>query len=393
MSYQTVFFDLDGTLTDPALGITNAVIYALGKFGIEETDRKKLCAFIGAPLREMFTESYGLSDDDAETAVAFYREYYAPRGIFECDVFVGIGDLLRELRSDGRTLVVATLKPTVFAVMVLEHFGLARYIDFVSGSELDGSRGSKSDVIEYGFLCCPSADRRSAVMVGDRAHDILGAKKAGIDAIGVLYGYGSRAELARAGAVRIAETVGELADILLEAVNKPALFDTRGLIMLIRELTQEELPAAQRLVWKTFQTFEAPDYAPEGVDTFKKCLYDPAFLSALTFYGAWRDGALAGVLAVRGGNHISMFFVREDCQRQGIGGRLFRFMLERHTAATVTVNSSPFAVGIYEKLGFRSLDGEQTCDGIRYTPMAFSADDRIWRRLPIPPRGLRRLNS
>jgi phosphoglycolate phosphatase len=215
MRYNTLLFDLDGTLTDPGLGITNSVMYALGKFGITVPERKELYRFIGGPLRESFALYYGLSAEDAETAVAFYREYYAPRGIFENEAYPGIEELLRALKSDGAALLVATLKPTVFAVQVLEHFGLDRYFDFISGSELDGSRSDKLAVIERGFTCCPTADRTSAVMVGDRLHDIRAARQAGIASVGVLYGYGGRDEVAEAGPDHIAETVADLSGLLL----------------------------------------------------------------------------------------------------------------------------------------------------------------------------------
>ncbi len=214
MRYQTILFDLDGTLTDPGIGITNSVQYALGKFGINVGDRSDLYCFIGGPLKESFERFYGFSPDDAEKAVAYYREYYAPRGIFENKVYEGIGELLQNLRDDGRTLLVATLKPTVFAVKVLEHFGLNTYFGLVSGPELDGTRGTKRAVIEQALSHYPESDRAAAVMVGDRSHDMLAAGEIGIDSVGVLYGYGSRDELIGAGAGRIAETVAQLSEIL-----------------------------------------------------------------------------------------------------------------------------------------------------------------------------------
>ena len=141
----------------------------------------------------------------------------------------------------------------------------------------------------------------------------------------------------------------------------------------IQELKTEALPDAQRLIWETFMIFEAPDYAQEGIDMFKKCLYDPAFLAQLTFYGAYRDTTLLGVLAMReGGRHISMFFVRPDCQQQGIGRQLFDYTLKNTPLQSISVNASPFAVGIYKKLGFRATDAEQLADGIRYTPMVYN---------------------
>ena len=215
MRYKTILFDLDGTLTDPGLGITNSVMYALSKFGIDVTDRSRLFGFIGPPLRESFARYYGFSDEDAEKAVAYYREYFAPRGLYENTVYAGIESLLEELKQRGSVLLVATLKPTVFAAEVISHFGLDKYFDFVSGSELDGSYSDKHEVIERGFKCCPAADPASAVMVGDRAQDILAAKQSGIESVGVLYGYGSREELTEAQAGKLAKTVSELSAYLL----------------------------------------------------------------------------------------------------------------------------------------------------------------------------------
>ena len=172
MQYKTILFDLDGTLTDPGLGITNSVMYALEKFGITET-REKLRRASSAPrCEESFSKYYGFSEADAEKAVTYYREYYAPHGLFENEVYIGIDSLLKTLRASGRTLLVATLKPTVFAERVLEHFGLARYFDLISGSELDGSCDDKRTIISHAFTRCPASNPTAAVMVGDRLHDI-----------------------------------------------------------------------------------------------------------------------------------------------------------------------------------------------------------------------------
>ncbi len=142
--------------------------------------------------------------------------------------------------------------------------------------------------------------------------------------------------------------------------------------MYIQKLPPDDLPDAQRLIWETFMIFEAPDYAQEGIETFKKCLFDSDFLAGLVFYGAYQNEMLIGVLAMRnGGSHISMFFVRSDCQHQGIGKALLSFMLTNSPPQNITVHSSPFAVGIYEKLGFQSTDTEQLSNGIRYTPMIY----------------------
>jgi len=208
--YTNILFDLDGTLTDPKVGITKSVAYALKSFGIVVEDTDSLCKFIGPPLRVSFREYYGFSEDDCNKAVEKYREYFRETGIFENRVYPGIEDLLKNLKQSGKRLFVATSKPTVFAVKILEHFDLIRYFDDVAGSELDGSRDSKGDVIRFALQKNGLTDLTNMVMVGDREHDVIGAKENNIDVIGVLYGYGSRTELEKAGADYIAETVEDL---------------------------------------------------------------------------------------------------------------------------------------------------------------------------------------
>lgn len=211
--YKNVLFDLDGTLTEPAEGITNSVAYALRKFGIEE-ERRKLLRFIGPPLRDSFMEYYGFSEQESELAVAYYREYFRAGGIFENRVYDGIEELLDELKREGKTIVLATSKPEEFAAMILEHFDLMKYFDFVAGATMDETRNAKADVIRYALEKAGIADARSAVMVGDRKHDVMGARENGLNSIGVLYGYGDRKELEAAGATYIVETVTELRNFL-----------------------------------------------------------------------------------------------------------------------------------------------------------------------------------
>jgi uncharacterized protein YhfF/GNAT superfamily N-acetyltransferase len=144
-------------------------------------------------------------------------------------------------------------------------------------------------------------------------------------------------------------------------------------MMIIKELTTPELPEALRLTWDVFQTFEGPDYTPEGVSAFKACIDDPDFVGRLKLYGAFESGGLVGVTATRdSGSHIALFFVRGDCHRQGIGRRMFEHVLNHAPGGRLTVNSSPYAVDIYKKLGFKPTAGEQVKDGIRYTPMLFA---------------------
>ena len=207
--YNTVLFDLDGTLTNPGQGITNSVAYALKKFGIEVEDRQELYKFIGPPLYESFMKYYGFSQEKAETAVSFFREYFRDTGIFENEVYGGITDLLDKIKNSGRKIILATSKPEEFAKRVLSHFGLDKYFDFVAGATMDSSRVEKSDVIAYAIKES-GCTGENAVMIGDRLHDILGAKENGLDSIGVLFGYGSREELEEAGADYIAETVEEI---------------------------------------------------------------------------------------------------------------------------------------------------------------------------------------
>lgn len=215
MHYENILFDLDGTLTDPALGITNSVMHALKKYGIEVNDRSVLFKFIGPPLTDSFEKYYGFSKTQAKFAVEYYREYYKDAGIFENKVYDGIHELLAVLKSKGKTLILATSKPDVFAKRILEHFELNRYFSFISGSCLDGTRVKKDEVIQYALSSCNITDKSSAVMVGDREHDVIGAKKCGIPCIGVLYGYGSKEELNEAGADFLAASVEDIEKIIL----------------------------------------------------------------------------------------------------------------------------------------------------------------------------------
>ena len=208
--YQIVLFDLDGTLTDSGLGITNAVAYALEKFGIHEEDHSKLNVFVGPPLKDSFARYYGLSSEECEQGIAYYREYYQDRGLFENEVYPGIPELLKYLKETGRKVILATSKPEFFSSQILKHFHLDQYFDLIAGASMDEKRVEKVEVIHYALEKAGITDVTNAVMVGDREYDILGARENGMDSIGVLYGYGSREELEAAGAGQIAETVEEL---------------------------------------------------------------------------------------------------------------------------------------------------------------------------------------
>ena len=209
-----ILFDLDGTLTDPGLGITNAVMYALKKYNIEVEDRSELYKFIGPPLRDSFSKYYGMTAEEAEQAVIYYREYYSVTGLFENQVYEGIPDLLSQLKGDGYKLVLATSKPDKFSIAILEHFDLYKYFDFAACATFDGKRDSKASVINYALESLEINDTSEVIMIGDRLHDVEGARECGIDAIGVTYGYGDRAEHEADGAKYIADTVDEISQII-----------------------------------------------------------------------------------------------------------------------------------------------------------------------------------
>lgn len=213
--YEYILFDLDGTLTDPKEGITKSVAYALESFGIHVEDLDSLCKFIGPPLKESFMVYYGLDDAQGEQAVEKYRERFAVTGLFENKVYPGIREMLELLKEQGKTLLVATSKPSIYARQILEHFDLMKYFIFLSGSELDGTRVDKAEVITYALQENKIQDLSKVIMIGDREHDIIGANKNGIDSIGVLYGYGCREEFEKNHASYVAKQVEELKEILL----------------------------------------------------------------------------------------------------------------------------------------------------------------------------------
>lgn len=209
--YKYILFDLDGTLTEPGEGITNSVAYALNKFGISVEDKTQLYKFIGPPLIDSFMEFYGFSEEKAWQGVEYYREYFAEKGIFENKIYDGIIKVLETLRNKGYHLIVATSKPTEYAIKILEKFELYKYFEFVSGSDMNEKNSCKANIIKYAMEI-NNIVPDEAVMIGDRKHDIIGAKANGIHSIGVLYGYGDLEELQSAGADEIVHTV----DMILE---------------------------------------------------------------------------------------------------------------------------------------------------------------------------------
>jgi len=218
MDKTYILFDLDGTVTDPGEGITNSVAYALARFGITDQPRASLYRFIGPPLRDSFMEFYGMTEEEAATAIATYREYYSEKGWLENKVYDGMAGLLADLQKAGKKLVIATSKPEYFAAKILEYFDLAKYFTVICGAPMHAPRGhGKADVIRDAFARAEIMDHGSVIMVGDRHHDVDGAHAVGIPAVGVLFGYGDRAEMEACGADFIAESMAELRDLLLDS--------------------------------------------------------------------------------------------------------------------------------------------------------------------------------
>ena len=210
MKYKYIFFDLDGTIIDSAPGIVASTRHALKRFGIEEADLTTLHQFIGPPLTDSFRKYYGFTPEQAVKAIESYREYYTDGGMLQCEPYPGVEALLREIAAAGGKILLATSKPEIYAQRILEHFHLDRYFFCVAGSSLDERRVHKDEILVYAIKKCGIQDPASAVMVGDREYDVLGAQKVGIPCIGVLYGYGSEEELSAAGACALARTPAEV---------------------------------------------------------------------------------------------------------------------------------------------------------------------------------------
>jgi phosphoglycolate phosphatase len=205
-----IFFDLDGTLTDPKLGITRSIQYALNKLDCTTPAENELTWCIGPPLLASLKKLLG-NDDLADIALSLYRERFADVGIFENDVYPGIKETLSVLAKSGHRLFVATSKPSVYAQRIIDHFKMTGYFDRVFGSEMDGQRSDKAELLNYA-LQTTSVEPFHAIMIGDRSHDMIGARKNKMTAIGVLYGYGTKEELVEAGAHHVCATPQGLLD-------------------------------------------------------------------------------------------------------------------------------------------------------------------------------------
>ena len=208
---KTILFDLDGTITDSGEGIINCAELALRHFGLPVPDRAAMRVFVGPPLDETFVK-FGVHPDQTDEAIRVYRSRYIPIGKFENSPYPGVEDLLARLKAQGHKLYIATSKPEQMSVDILEHFGLAKYFDRICGATMDGSRSKKADIITYLLQSTHAAS--DAIMVGDTAYDVIGAKAHGMPAIGVSWGYGKVQDMVDAGAVAIAQDIDELYELL-----------------------------------------------------------------------------------------------------------------------------------------------------------------------------------
>ncbi|HJB29521.1 MAG TPA: HAD family hydrolase [Candidatus Blautia faecavium] len=211
--YKAILFDLDGTLTESGEGITKSVQYALEKIGKPEPDREKLRVFVGPPLLEQFMKYADLDEETARQAVTFYRERYSVTGIFENRPYEGIKELLEALENRGYILAVASSKPEYFVEKILDYFDMSRYFKVVVGSEMNGGRTKKADVIQEALKRLHMENHREQViMVGDKEHDVFGAKQAGVSCVAVSYGYGTMDELVNAEPLQIVNSPAQLLD-------------------------------------------------------------------------------------------------------------------------------------------------------------------------------------
>jgi phosphoglycolate phosphatase len=216
MNLNFVMFDLDGTLADSFDGISASLRVALASFGIDAGSDENLRKYIGPPLRQSFKEYNGMSDDEAELAMARYREHFRREGARLYKFYPGIEEMLERIHASGIRMAIATSKAESYARIVVEPF--MRYVSFISGSEMNGARSSKDELIKHALANVPGVSAESSLMVGDRIHDLIGAKAAGVASVGVLYGFGTEGELK--GADYLCKTPEDVADLATKGWNK-----------------------------------------------------------------------------------------------------------------------------------------------------------------------------
>lgn len=213
MDKKYILFDLDGTITDSGEGIKNSIKYSLNKIGKEENRQEVLNSFIGPPLSDSYIKYYGVSKNEADELIKFYREYYTTKGIYENFLYDDIKIVIEKLKESGNIIILATSKPELFAKKVIEYHNLTKYFDFIAGATLDGKIGHKDEVIQF-IIDNYKIDKENAYMIGDTKYDILAGNKLGLNTIGVTYGYGSLEDLKEAKANYIVNSPKEILDII-----------------------------------------------------------------------------------------------------------------------------------------------------------------------------------
>lgn len=211
--YDLIMFDLDGTLVNSEEGVTKSVQYALNSFGIEENNQDNLRRFIGPPLVDAFKNFYNMTEENALMAVKKYRERYSKVGIYENELFDGVDILLKGLKESGKKIALATSKPHIFAREILKSFNLTEYFDILVGAEFDGTRNDKKDVISE--VLKQAGEYKNPVMIGDRKHDVEGARENGVDFIGVSFGFAPEGEFEQFGVDKVVDSFKELIEIFL----------------------------------------------------------------------------------------------------------------------------------------------------------------------------------
>ena len=213
--YDIIFFDLDGTLTDPAHGLVDSFAYGLGKMGITWNDKQELKRFIGPPLFTEWQQVYGFTPEESSRALDFFTEYYQVYGWWDNTVYPGVKEMLASLKKSGKTIVLATSKPEHFARKILDLFDLSQYFDFIAGAIADKIRDKKWEVLSYAIESVGAQDKKEkCILVGDRKYDYEGAEICGIDSLGVLYGHGSEEEMRECGFVHLCESTVSVAEFL-----------------------------------------------------------------------------------------------------------------------------------------------------------------------------------
>lgn len=213
--YDVVAFDLDGTLTNPERGLIASFVYAFKKMGIEYGEKSELKRFIGPPIYEAWQKEFGLTPEESAKALLIFREFFSVYGWWDNELYAGVPEMLAALKEKEKKIILATSKPEIFALKIVDLFGIKKYFDFVGGAATDKTRDKKSEVLEYALSAIGNPDRDKCILVGDRIYDAEGALACGIDSMGVLYGHGSEEEIKNAPFTLIAKTVADINKLLI----------------------------------------------------------------------------------------------------------------------------------------------------------------------------------